>query len=249
MHNISETGGDITDVLNCLINTAPIYSELTNKKVAISICDLEKCLLYIPAIDLDHKLKSGDSHIQNTCAYECIKIGEKIERKVDFDNGRLTYYAVAIPIRDENEKIIGAISFSQNYKHNEMLNALVDNIFDSFENFRDLSSQVLNNANDLEKLNQRYLTIIEHYNKKLELLDSHLRLLNIYEKLDTYKNQMDIDDLNVGLGFDIEEIRKLSNDFKTISSYQLDSTRYIANTTEIISKRISKLKEQVKNII
>ena len=112
MHNISETGGDNTDALNCLINTAPIYSELTNRKVAISICDLEKCLLYIPAIDLDHKLKSGDSHIQNTCAYECIKIGEKIERKVDFDNGRLTYYAVAIPIRDENEKRILPLLFS-----------------------------------------------------------------------------------------------------------------------------------------
>jgi len=250
LHYINSTGGDITDELDCLIKTAPIYSELTNRRVAISICDLEKCLFYIPAIDLDHKLNSGDSHIQNTCAYECIKIGAKIERKVDFDNGRLTYYAVAIPIRDDDDEIIGAISFSQNYKHNEMLNALVDNIFDTFENFKDLSNQVLNNANDLERLNQKYLKIIEGHNKKLELLESHLRLLNIYDqKLDNYKNQINIDDLKIDLNFDIEEIKKLSDDFKSILSHQVDSNRYIANTTEIISKRVVKLKEQVKIII
>jgi len=201
-------------------------------------------------------LNIGDRHIQNTCAYECIQIGEKIERKVDFENGRLTYYAVAIPIKDEQGNIIGAISFSQNYKHNEMLNALADNLFDSFMNFSHFSNQVLENATELEDLNKRFLIISRDYNKRLELFDSYLRLLEIYkEKLSSLEFEIEPnkDLMNFDLDIykfkvDIDEIKKLSDDFKSILNQQVNSNRYIANTTQIISERIVKLKEQVKKI-
>jgi hypothetical protein len=257
LHYIFTTGGDITNILDCLIQSAPIYSELTHKKVAVSICDLDKCLLYIPAINLDHKLQAGDSHIQNTCAYECIKIGEKIERKVDFDNGRLTYYAVAIPVRDENGNIIGAISLSQNYKHNEMVNALTDNLLDSFINFKDLSNQVLNNAIELNELNKKFSAISIEVNKRLELFESYLKLLDIYQSkvknsnisIDEGYEFININSEIVDLSLGIEEIIKLSSAFETLLDQQINSNKYIVNTTEFITERLAKLKEQVDNIM
>jgi len=46
------------NILDAFVRVAPYINKLTNTDIAVSVCDLEKCLIYVPSKKQDHKLKA-----------------------------------------------------------------------------------------------------------------------------------------------------------------------------------------------
>src|SRR5690606_30829577 len=103
----------MNNILDSFVAVAPYINELTNRDLAISVCDLEKCLIYVPGKSIDHKLRAGDKHVKESAAYASILKKEKIVRKVDSGVFGFPYIVIAIPIFNSKDEVIGAVSFSE----------------------------------------------------------------------------------------------------------------------------------------
>lgn len=76
---------------------------------SVAIADTENFIYYKPSIDIDLKIKQGESLRNETVTYQAIKEGKRTKEFRSENVYGVGYYAVAQPIRLEKE-IIGAIT-------------------------------------------------------------------------------------------------------------------------------------------
>lgn len=76
---------------------------------SVAIADTENFIYYKPSIDIDLKIKQGESLRNETVTYQAIKEGKRTKEFRSENVYGVGYYAVAQPIRWEKE-IIGAIT-------------------------------------------------------------------------------------------------------------------------------------------
>ncbi len=65
-------------IIGSFVKVAPYINQLTSSDFAVSVCDTEKCVAYIPSEKLDHGLQPGEKHIEGATAWLSIKEKEKL---------------------------------------------------------------------------------------------------------------------------------------------------------------------------
>src|SRR5690554_1313844 len=121
----------MANLLDAFVKVAPYINRLTNTDFAVSVCDLEKCLIYVPSKKQDHKLRAGDPHVKGSVNYESITTGKRVVRRVGPEVFGFPYIAIAIPIEDEYGNVIGSVSFTEAVDRQDLLLALADNLKDT----------------------------------------------------------------------------------------------------------------------
>src|SRR5699024_5803937 len=103
-----KNGGDTMD-----LSVAPLlfrsFHQLLPSINSVAVADTENFVYYKPSLDIDLKIKHGDSLRNETVTYEAIKQGKRMKEFRSENVFGVAYYAVAQPIRFKKE-IIGAIT-------------------------------------------------------------------------------------------------------------------------------------------
>ncbi|TJX62586.1 methyl-accepting chemotaxis protein [Soehngenia saccharolytica] len=230
------------DLLEAFVKVAPYINELTNTDFSVSVCDLEKCLAYVPGKTHDHKLKVGSEHVLNSASYDCIKKREKIVRRVDSSVFGFPYIAIAIPIFNDDDEIIGSVTFTENTQtQDEMINLSKD-LYRSIEKLKSITETININSTELDNLDNSLANVIKESNSKLQ---DTMKTLEFIKSISQNTNILGINAAieasrfgNEGRGFGViaQEIRSFS---EVIKKYVKD----VNITTKELSDAINSLNE------
>ncbi|QDR80297.1 hypothetical protein [Sporomusa termitida] len=100
--------------LEHFIYTLPYFNSLSiNKDVGVTVTDLEKILLYIPAKNLDMRARAGDPIPPGSAMAQAIKEKRRVVRRGDKTLFGMPYIAACCPIFNETGAVIGGISVAE----------------------------------------------------------------------------------------------------------------------------------------
>lgn len=210
------------DILNSFVAVAPYINKLTNSDFAVSVCDLKRCLIYVPSDKQDHKIRSGDSHIEDSVAYESVLKKKRIVKRVGSEVFGFPYIAIAIPIEDYNGNVVGAVSFTEAVDKQDLLLALADNLHDTMKQMTSITEVISENSLRLKEVGEN-LGIISK--KAMENLDKEEDLLDFTNKIN----------------MNLEELL-------SISSEQIEISTYISSLVNEVNHRTVKLRESAKDL-
>lgn len=210
------------DILKSFMLVAPFINKLTNSDFAISVYDLEKCLIYIGSKKQDHKIRSGDPHIEGSVAYESILKSKRIFRRVGSEVFGFPYIAIAIPIEDSKGNIVGSVSFTEVVDRQDLILALADNLHDTMKQITSITESVSENAEKHEEIRED-LNLISR--KVMDNLDKREELLEIADKLEKKLEELSI-----------------------INLEQIEINTYISSLVNEVKHRTIKLKENAKSL-
>lgn len=260
----------MSDILNSFKDVAPYINKLTYGDFTVSICDLDRCLLYVPSSKQNHNIKLGDEHIDGSVAFECIRKGERVVRKVGSHVFGFPYIAIGEPIY-ENNTLVGCVTFTEAVDRHDLVIALIDNLEELMNHMDSIIDMILNNGESLNKIGAGLDDISQISQLALKNIDLELR------KIDKSKNAifMKIEGMKLGLldsdGFegiedyrlDIEgslgeidkiigqlrlsynDMRYKIDDLVEINKVQEESNKYMEHLLFNISNRRERLKENV----
>lgn len=165
----------MSNILDSFVAVAPYVNQLINKNIIISICDLEKCLLYINGKELDDD--SVDPYLVDSVSYESIRSGKKMVKKVEDEVSGDPYLAISIPV-EEDGKIIGSVGFFESIDKQDLIMALADNLNDTIQQLKDITELILENSHSIKEfvddnqdglINQIHESMTESLKKQISL--------------------------------------------------------------------------------
>ena len=96
-------------VLEAFVTIAPFLNKLINDDVTIGVCDTEKMLVNIPGETFDLKLKPGHPLQEQDAVTMAIRQNKEVSMVVPKEVFGFPLAAHAIPIHDENGRVIGGV--------------------------------------------------------------------------------------------------------------------------------------------
>jgi len=237
----------MANLLDAFVKVAPYINRLTNTDLAVSVCDLEKCLIYVPSKKQDHKLRAGDPHVKGSVNYESITTGKRVVRRVGPEVFGFPYIAIAIPIEDEYGNVIGSVSFTEAVDRQDLLLALADNLKDTMEQLTSITEIITTNShklkdvggglNDFAKESMEKVADTENILSFIKTISEKTNLLGLNASIEAARLGKE----GGGFGVVAEEIRNLAN---SISDYVKNAEQIISDlkiSTDQISRRLEEL--------
>ncbi len=237
----------MNNILNSFVAVAPYINQLTNTDFSVSVCDLEKCLIYVPSEKQDHKIRSGSSHVKNSVSYESIITGKKVVRRVGSEVFGFPYIAIAIPIHDEEGKIIGSVAFTEAVDRQDLLLALADNLHDTMQQLVSITEVISDNSIKLKDVGES-LSLIT--NESLSRVEDTENILGFIKLISNKTNMLGLNAFieaarigSEGSGFKVvaEEIRNLANATNEYVKNADKVIKELRDSTSRITERLDEL--------
>ncbi|WIV12771.1 methyl-accepting chemotaxis protein [Proteiniborus sp. MB09-C3] len=224
----------MSNLLDSFVAVAPYINRLTNTDFAVSVCDVEKCLIYIPSEKQDHKIKNGSPHVKGSVSYESIITGKKVVRRVGSEVFGFPYIAIAIPIFDEFGKIAGSVGFFEAVDRQDLLLVLADNLHDAMQQMVSITEVISDNSLKLKDVGKNLSFIT---NESLQRVEDTENILGFIRTISNKTNML-------GLNAFIEAARigKEGNGFKVVA----EEVRNLADETSAYIKNADKIIEELR---
>lgn len=244
-------------ILNSFIEIAPLINQLTSSDFAISVCDLEKCLIYVPGEKLNHNIALNTPHVKGSASLRCIEEKQRILERVDNSIFGFPYIAIAIPIYEQGE-LVGSVCFSETVERQELLYEIAENLFIQMTQMQGLASNFYLSTSNLNSVIKDLNETAKYSFEKIEETDSILRFIQAVSKQTNYLGiNAAIEASRVGTqgsGFTVvaQEIRGLATKTSNYVKNADTILKQINESTTDISKKLDILiqnsKEQVDSI-
>jgi len=204
-------------MLDSFVAVAPYINKLTNSDFAVSVCNLERCLIYVPSEKQNHNIKTGDLHVKGSVSYDSISTRKRIVKRVGPEVFGFPYIAIALPIEDQEGNIVGSVSFTEAVDRQDLLLALADNLHDTMQQMLSITDIISDNSLKLKDVGERFSNITD---QSMDRVDDTDKILGFIRSI---SNKTNILGLNAfieaarigsgGEGFKVvaEEIRNLAN--------------------------------------
>lgn len=235
-------------ILNSFVTVAPYINQLTTTDFAVSVCDLEKCLIYVPGKGIDHHLRAGDKHVTDSAAYNCILKKEKIIRKVDSGVFGFPYIVIAIPIFDSRGELIGTVTFSESVERQNLLLSLADNLYDTMKQLSSITELISENSTKLKDIGQELKGAIEKFQTKTG--DTN-KIVGSFRDI-----QKNINALGISLALESAKLidkgtkfTKASEDMRNLASITEKETLSIEDTLKDLNNIVDQIEYSISQII
>ena len=112
------------------VTVAPYINRLCREEVTVAIADLEKHLAYYPSPSMAQKVSIpvGTPLKEGQALTQAIKCGETVKTNVPPDVWGIPIYSVAIPLKDDQGKIVGAVTFATDTSYATRLDDIIQGI-------------------------------------------------------------------------------------------------------------------------
>ena len=237
----------MNNILDSFVAVAPYINKLTNSDFAVSVCDLERCLIYVPSDKQDHKISSGDPHVINSVSYDSIITRKRVIKRVGSEVFGFPYIAIAIPIEDKQGNIVGSVSFTEAVDRQDLLLALADNLHDTMEQMTSITETISENSLNLREVGEE-LNIIT--NKSMQSAENTEDVLKFIKKISNKTNMLGLNAFieaarigDGGEGFKLvaEEIGKLSQATDEYVKHADRAIKELRDSTNKINEKLGDL--------
>ena len=244
MENSHETNDKI---LQNYIQVFPCLTELCSGDVGVAITDREKYLLYKPGKNLDLKIPSGTPLKTNTAVYNAIH--EKRRRITLGDKAvfGLPYIAMAIPIYNTQQDVIGAAVLIQSTEQQNDMKEMAAKLMENMNVLASTTEEISAQSEEISGVSHRLVEVAQESQQRVRETNQVLGLVkNIAGQTNLLGLNAAIEAARVGeqgRGFSVvaEEIRKLAS----TSSESIKQIDAIIHALQDDSKKIAGQMEQV----
>lgn len=233
--------------LKRVVDLAPQLKEVLGEDYAVTVSDKEGFIIYIPGIELDHKIKLGDPIKPGTVTYRCLESGQRVVATAGSEIYGVPYMGKVSCIRDEANNIVGTLGFWLPITHTEKV--------------RDMSGQMVSAVNQISAFTTNLSAAAQQLASTVQTINSNTQeMLNdvnntdgILQLINEVSSQTHLLGLNAaieaaragdqGRGFNVvaEEIRKLAARTNT-------SVKDIKEIITVIKGHIENLATQISEV-
>ncbi|WP_010233551.1 methyl-accepting chemotaxis protein [Clostridium arbusti] len=241
-------------ILEAFSTVMPYLKIIFDDEAAFSITDTERFIDVIENEKLPINATVGDPVSKKGAIYDALKTGKTIIKDVPKEAYGVPFKSYAIPIKDENEKVIGAIVTGKSVEKRLKVNEFSQNLANSLKEISKGIQDIAKKSQDLLYSNENILEEVKKATKTTENTDE------IVSFVKQVSNQTNLLGLNAaieaarageaGRGFSVvaKEIRKLSNSssesIKKIDSVLKEIGNGVLNISEGVNKSRSFFEEE-----
>ncbi len=227
------------DILTSFINVAPYINQLCREEVTVAIADLEKHLAYYPAPGMAQKvdIPIGTPLKEGQALTEAIKKGHSIKSNVPPSVWGIPIYSVAIPLQDDQGKIVGAVTFATDTGYATRLDDIIQGLNNDSASFATIVEGLATSSEESSNRAQEAVMAVEKalvYSRKTE------EILHIMAKTASQSNL-------IGLNAAIESARAGASG--KVFSIVADEIRKLAQETASAIKDVRSIIEELNATI
>lgn len=204
------------DLLEAFIKVTPYLNMLVPLDVGVAVYDRERILAYQKGETVDSNEQVGERIKDGGSVARCIKEGKTITLEVPKEVYGSSFRAIAIPVFDSNDRIIGAVSMATSLDNQNKLEEAVENLLTAINKVNQNIQEIATGAEEVSKINLHLQESLDNTFSQLKHSDEILNLIKaIAKKTKLLGLNASIEAARAGehgKGFAIvaEEIRKLS---------------------------------------
>lgn len=230
---------DHTNELQQYMNILPVVKKAIFYDFGITLADLEKYLLSIPAEDLDIKIPVGSPIKEGSGIYKAIHERRKIFFRADKSQRGVAYIVCSSPIFDKDGELIGAISIAESTERYDNLRQISSSLSAGINELAGTSAEISAQSQEIAVVSRQLSNVMK---ESAERVDETNRIIGILNDITRQTNMIGLNAAieasrvgEAGRGFRVvaEEIRKLS----TNSGESIKEVIKIINTIKQDSER------------
>ncbi|GIN87541.1 putative sensory transducer protein YfmS [Heyndrickxia sporothermodurans] len=119
---------DLHPMLQSFINAAPYIQALVNDDITIGIYDTEKLIMNFPAKTFNLNVAPGDPLIEGDIITKAIRENKNQAMIVPAEILGVSLISHAVPLRDENGRVVGGVGIGQNVDKANKLSSVANNL-------------------------------------------------------------------------------------------------------------------------
>lgn len=202
--------------MNSVVESILIFKEVFKEDTAITVENLEEIIFTINGDKIILPVKKGDKIENNLIREKLRKEKKTISVYLNKETHGVDLKITNIPIKDEKEKIIGAISFIQSMEKEYGVQNISQELFTAIENTNKFTESISREATELSsKISEVNNNAVKTFSKLEESKKIISSILNISKKANLLGLNASIESARVGdlgRGFAVvaEEMRSLS---------------------------------------
>ncbi|GAA0718173.1 methyl-accepting chemotaxis protein [Clostridium malenominatum] len=236
MNNTTNEG-----ILKAFIDVSPYLSSLLEEEVSFALTDKEKFIAFTPTENIRPDIKIGDVIKQGSSTYDAIRTRSIITKVIDESVFGFKLKSIAIPIKNNNEEVVGVVSIGKSLKKQETMSNLSKNLSDTSGQISDAINHVSEGIQHTVDLNE---TVLKEANEAFEKTLNSNDIINFIKTIEKQTNLLGINASieaaragEFGRSFSVvaSEIRKLSN----LSSESITKINDIIHSIQLSVKNIS----------
>ncbi len=229
------------DLLEAFAVAAPYIKELYPQDLVMGVVDTEKYLSYVPGETFDLGIKIGDPIKEGSAVYKAMKARDKVITYLGKEVWGIPAKAIAVPVFDEEDNIIGAVAAVVSVENQNKLKEIIEQFTLAFEqvnnSVQDISAGAQNLAKIGEKLSLATYTTKDNVKKTDEIIQmireiaDQTKMLGINAAIEAARAG------EYGRGFAVvaEEIRRLSEQSNTSAKQVKEILNMIATAIDSIN--------------
>ncbi|HWQ60961.1 MAG TPA: chemotaxis protein, partial [Negativicutes bacterium] len=139
-------------LIDCFRRVLPYFSQILLADVGVCLTDCERVLYYKAGRSLDLKIQEGRDLVPQMAAYQAIHERRRIVTRIDASLHGIPFVAVATPIYDETNVIVGAVILTESVERQDAVQKVAERLNESMASLAGGTQQIAAQTQELAAL-------------------------------------------------------------------------------------------------
>lgn len=235
---------DIHPILKSFLEVAPYINKMRENRYMVGLTDREKNLIFIPNDIIDIKMQPNQLLPADDPMLEVMRTGKPLLVKVPKDLYGVPFKAYYLPIRDNNNEIIGGFALGQELEIEAQVTEISEILSESITQITAAINHIAQGSQNQEEISQKMVETVNNSSSKYEETNDIINFIK------TVSSQTNLLSLNAQIeaarvGVSGKGFAVVANEMKKLGT---SSSEAVANIGNIIVE-IRKFNDFIKDLV